>query len=276
MNLTEYAKQTGIKGFTLAFAAAGNEKCNPMWGGQTKLDDENIIKQINQFKKQGGQVIVSHGGQSGPYLELACNSVDNLTKAYKYILDTVGTDHLDLDIEVSLPFDKMSQALAKLQKERPQTTLSLTLEVQSDDYGLNDALGVNVLKNLEKHGVRVDIVNPMAMEFWTDKHSWGEAVINVANGTLRQMKKIWPKKSQDELKSMLGITPMIGRNGNTKEFLVEHAKQLVNWAKANNIGRLAFWSMGRDNGGCKGKVSPSCSGIAQGPLDFAKVFKNFQ
>ena len=153
-----------------------------------------------------------------------------------------------------------------MQKERPQTTLSLTLEVQSVDYGLNDALGFDVLKNLEKHGVRVDIVNPMAMEFWTDKHSWGEAVINVANGTLRQMKKIWPKKSQDQLKSMLGITPMIGRNGNTKEFLIEHAKQLVNWAKANNIGRLAFWSMERDNGGCKGKVSPSCSDIAQGPL----------
>ena len=219
-------------------------------------------------------MIVSHGGQSGPYLELACDSVDNLTKAYKYILDTVGTDHLDLDIEVSLPFDKMSQALVKLQKERPQTTLSLTLEVQSDDYGLNDALGFDVLKNLEKHGVRVDIVNPMAMEFWTDKHLWGEAVINVANGTLRQMKKIWPKKSQDQLKSMLGITPMIGRNGNTKEFLIEHAKQLVNWAKANNIGRLAFWSMARDNGGCKGKVSPSCSGIAQGPLYIYRLCKS--
>ena len=54
MNLTEYAKQTGIKGFTLAFAVAANEKCNPMWGGQTKLDDKNIIKQIDEFKKQRG------------------------------------------------------------------------------------------------------------------------------------------------------------------------------------------------------------------------------
>ena len=276
MTLVEYSQKTGIKGFTLAFATGGTAVCTPMWGGKEKLNDEKIMKQINDFKKNGGQVIVALGGAMGPYLEQSCGSVDDLAKAYKQILDTVGTDHLDLDIEASIPTDKMNQALAKVQKERPKTTVSFTLTVQSDDYGLNDALGVDVLKNAVKHGVRVDIVNPMAMEFGTDKKSWGDAVINVGNGVLRQMKKIWPKKSQDQLKSMLGITPMIGRNGNTKEFLIEHAKQLVNWAKANNIGRLAFWSMARDNGGCKGEVSPSCSGIAQGPLDFAKVFKNFQ
>ena len=276
MTLAEYSQKTGIKGFTLAFATGGLAGCTPMWGGKEKLNDEKIMKQINDFKKHGGQVIVALGGAMGPYLEQSCGSVDDLAKAYKQILDTVGTDHLDLDIEASIPTDKMNQALAKVQKERPKTTVSFTLTVQGDDYGLTDALGVDILKNAVKHGVRVDIVNPMAMEFWTDKKSWGDAVVNTGNGVLRQMKKIWPNKSDAELKSMLGITPMIGRNFNGKLYQLDHAKQLVHWANDNHIGRLAFWSMGRDNGGCNGQVSPKCSGVEQHPLDFSNIFKGFQ
>ena len=276
MTLVEYSQKTGIKAFTLAFATGGTAVCTPMWGGKEKFNDQKILKQINDFKQHGGQVIVALGGALGPYLEQSCGSVDDLAKAYKYILDTVGTDHLDLDIEAVIPTDRVSQALAKVQKERPKTTVSFTLTVQSDDYGLNDALGVDVLKNAVKHGVRVDVVNPMAMEFGTDKKSWGDAVINVGNGVLRQMKKIWPNKSDSELKSMLGITPMSGRNFNGKSYLQDHAKQLVNWANQNHIGRLAFWSMGRDNGGCNGQVSPKCSGVEQHALDFSNIFKGFQ
>jgi chitodextrinase len=35
--------------------------------------------------------------------------------------------------------------------------------------------------------------------------------------------------------------------------------KLVNWANANHIGYLGFWSIARDNGGCSNVVSPTCS-----------------
>ena len=69
---------------------------------------------------------------------------------------------------------------------------------------------------------------------------------------------------------------MIGRNFNGKIFTQDHARKLVNWATSNHIGRLAFWSVGRDNGGCPGGgVSPTCSGISQSTYEFTNLFKSF-
>ena len=38
--------------------------------------------------------------------------------------------------------------------------------------------------------------------------------------------------------------------------------------------RLTFWSIARDNGGCPGerKARPDCSGLAQQPGEFARIF----
>ena len=35
----------------------------------------------------------------GDYLETACEDADSLARAYARALDSVGTDHLDVDIE---------------------------------------------------------------------------------------------------------------------------------------------------------------------------------
>jgi hypothetical protein len=74
----------------------------------------------------------------------------------------------------------------------------------------------------------------------------------------------------------IGITPMIGRNDSPETFTLEDAQQVVNWANGNNIKLLAFWSVGRDNGGCpNGTVSPSCSGISQSTWQFSNIFHGF-
>jgi len=248
-----------------------------VWAGQANITEPYIINEVKAFKAIGGDVIVATGGAMSPYLENSCTSASALAAAYKKILDTVGSTHLDIDVETTLNLDNLNTALAQLQKQNPQITVSFTLMVQGDDYGLNDALGVAVLTNAVKHGVRVDIVNPMTMEFAASAGgTWGDAVIKAAQSTLVQMKKIWPQKSDADLKKMLGVTPMIGRNFNGKIFEVAHAKQLVAWAKSNNIGHLGFWSVGRDNGKCAGKaVAPSCSSISQADYDFLKAFSSF-
>ncbi|MFF7245387.1 cellulose binding domain-containing protein [Embleya sp. NPDC008237] len=274
--LTDVAAATGQKLFTLAFVLGSNSGCDPKWGGTIALDEPRIVNQINALRAQGGDVVVAFGGAAGPYLEASCGSVNALAAAYTKVIDTLGVKHLDIDIEASIPIDTMNKALAKVQRDRPATTVSFTLMVQGDDYGLTPSLGVDLLKNARDNGVRVDIVNPMAMEFGTSRPVWGDAVITAAESTLRQMKEIWPAKSDAELKSMLAVTPMIGRNYNGKIFVQSDASKLVTWANTNHIGRLAFWSVGRDNGSCPGGgVSPTCSSISQAPYEFTNLFKNF-
>ncbi|GAA2823132.1 cellulose binding domain-containing protein [Crossiella cryophila] len=274
--LTEVAAATGQRHFTLAFVLGSHAGCDPKWGGTINLDEPRIVNQIRDLKAQGGDVIVATGGAAGPYLESSCTSVTELANAYKKIIDTLGVTHLDIDIEASVNLDTMNKALAQVQRERPGTTVAFTLMVQGDDYGLTPALGVDLLKNAKANGVRVDLVNPMTMEFGTSRPDWGDAVIAAAESTLRQLAEIWPEKSDADRKRMLGVTPMIGRNYNGKVFLPAHATKLVNWAGANRIGLLAFWSVGRDNGGCPGGgISPTCSSISQDTYEFVNTFKRF-
>jgi len=276
--LTEVARATGQKVFTLAFALGSSAGCEPAWGGTIPLNEPRIINEVRALKAMGGDVIVATGGAMGPYLEGICGSQAALAGAYRKILDTVGTTHLDVDVEASIPIDMVNKALAQVQRERPSTTVSYTLMVQGDDYGLTPILGVDLLKNAKANGVRVGIVNPMTMEFGSGKPNWGDAVVAAAESTLRQMKtEIWPEKGDAELKRMLGVTPMIGRNFNGRVFTQTHARQLVNWANANHVGLLAFWSVGRDNGGCPGGgVSPTCSGLSQSLYEFTNIFEGFR
>jgi hypothetical protein len=75
----------------------------------------------------------------------------------------------------------------------------------------------------------------------------------------------------------IGVTPMIGMNDSAGEtFSLADASTLVSWARSSGyVTRLAFWSVGRDNGGCPGTVSGSCSGISQSNYQFSSVFEGF-
>lgn len=273
LSLVDVANATGQKVFTLAFALADSTGCNPSWGGTIPLDDPRIVNDIRALQAMGGEVIVATGGAAGPYLEYTCASVDALAGAYREILDTVGTNHLDVDVEAPIPQDRVNEALARIQDERG-TSISYTMRVQGDDYGM-DPYSVQVLQSAAAHGVDV-LVNPMTMEFGSSRPNWGDAVIAAAEASLGQMRQIWPGLSDADLKRRLGVTPMIGRNFNGKVFELAHARQLVDWANTNHIGLLAFWSAGRDNGSCPGgAVSPTCSSIAQGPFEFTSIFRGF-
>jgi len=69
----------------------------------------------------------------GPYLEHVCKNPQELTAAYLRVLDVVGTNHLDLDVETGIDFNMMNVALAEIQRQRPNVTISYTLMVQAED-----------------------------------------------------------------------------------------------------------------------------------------------
>jgi hypothetical protein len=99
----------------------------------------------------------------------------------------------------------------------------------------------------------------------------GPDAVAAASGAACQLKVLG-------LNAQIGITPMIGVNDSAGEtFTLDDAQVVVNYALANSntVTWLAFWSIGRDNGGCFGQVSPYCSGLPQRDWDFTRIFQKF-
>lgn len=271
-DLRDVANATGQKHFTLAFALADSTGCDPSWGGTIPLNDSRIIGEVNDLKGVGGDVTVATGGAAGPYLENTCGSTSALLAAYEKALDAVGSNRLDVDVEASIPIAQVNAALEQLQSERG-TAISYTLRVQGQDYGV-DPFSVQILQDAASRGLNVT-VNPMLMDFGYTG-DWGSAVISAANATLGQMRQIWPGKSDADLKRMLGLTPMIGKNDTGPTTTQAVAQQVLSYAQSNHVGYIGFWSVGRDNGGCpNGSVSATCSGISQSTYEFTNIFKGF-
>jgi hypothetical protein len=273
--LQDVAKATGQKYFTLAFALGDSTGCNPSWGGTIPLTDSGITSQISALRAMGGDVAVSFGGAQGPYLNQTCGSQAALAGAIEKVIDTIGVHHIDFDIEASVPIDIMNKAIAQVQRDRPGTTVRYTLEILADSFGLVPSLGTDVLNNAVANGVKVGIVNPMLMDFSSSGEEWGQAVIQAAQSTLKQMAVIWPNLSTAQLNKMFGGTVMIGHNDTGPVFSLADGTTFINWANSNHIAFVSFWSVGRDNGSCSGGVSPSCSGISQSLYQFTSIFRGF-
>ncbi|MFD0559151.1 chitinase [Stackebrandtia endophytica] len=270
--LPEVAAATGIKHFTLAFVLGSHSGCDPRWGGTIDLNEPRIIDQIAELRAMGGDVVIASGGALGPYLEHVCSSADALHDAYTAVLDATGATHLDVDVEASIPHTMVNTALKRLQTERG-TAVGYTLRVQGQDYGM-DPYSVQILQDAAAQGME-PLVNPMLMNFGYSG-DWGAAMIDAAEASRAQLAAIWPDKSTAELNAMLGVTAMIGHNDTGMVTTQAHARALLAWAQDQNIGFIGFWSVGRDNGDCPGGgVSPACSGIAQSPYEFTKLFGAF-
>ncbi|HYS41468.1 MAG TPA: hypothetical protein VEO01_38120, partial [Pseudonocardiaceae bacterium] len=94
-----------------------------------------------------------------------------------------------------------------------------------------------------------------------------------AQATLNQIRGPFPSMGFGNI----GITPMIGVNDDSAEIFTEaNASSVVSFANSNGIGRLAFWSVDRDQP-CGGAATglPACSEISQAKLDFTKIFNGF-
>ncbi|HEX4723093.1 MAG TPA: chitinase, partial [Pseudonocardiaceae bacterium] len=272
--LQDVAKATGQKYFTLAFILGDSAGCDPSWGGTIPLTDPGIMSQISALRAMGGDVAVSFGGAQGPYLNQTCSGQAPLAAAIEKVIDTLGVHHIDFDVEAAVPIDPMNKAIAQVQHDRPGTTVRYTLEIQADSFGLVPSIGTDVLSNAVADGVKVGIVNPMLMDFSSSGEEWGQAVIEAAQSTLKQMAQIWPSLSTAQLDKMFGGTVMIGDNDTGPVFSLADGTTFINWANSNHIGFVSFWSVGRDNGSCSG-VSPACSGISQSNFQFTSIFRGF-
>lgn len=276
-DLVGTARKTGVKTFNLAFVTSGGGGCEPKWGGSGGLGDDAVARQIPALRQAGGDVRISFGGANGSELGLACKSAGELAAAYGKVIDKFALEKADFDIEGGALPDaaantRRARAIAQLQKQHPGLDVSFTLPVMPE--GLTQD-GVNLIADAKKNGVRISAVNIMAMDYGASYDGdMGKYAVQAATATQAQLKKALGLGDAAAWKAV-AVTPMIGVNDVQKEiFTVEDAKELVTFAQSKRLGWLSMWSATRDKacpGGPQNSAQPTCSSVAQKPLDFTKA-----
>jgi Carbohydrate binding domain/Glycosyl hydrolases family 18 len=269
------AAQAGLKTYTAAFVISAG--CSPIWGDTLPVtNDPAMDQEIATAKADGATPIVSFGGAGGTELAMACTTESSLQAAYQAVINHLGVNHIDFDIE-GAPLDYTSdnnlrfQAINGLEAANPGLVVSVTLPVLPSGLAAD---GVAFLSLAKSDGTRIDLVNVMAMDYGSSfTGDMGQEAIQAAESTLTQVKADWSSDTY----ANIGVTPMIGQNDTSGEIFSEaDAHTLVSWADGEHLGRLSFWSVDRDQA-CGGSASglPACSEISQSPLDFTKIFDSY-
>ncbi|KAA9153607.1 glycosyl hydrolase [Amycolatopsis acidicola] len=267
--LNEIANTSGQKDFVLAFVLASESGCTPAWGGTKSLADSTITQEVNALKAMGGSVTVATGGANGTYLENTCTSATALTTAYESVLDTIGTNSLDLDIEQDVPTATVAQALKTLQDQRG-TKIMLTLPV--DSTGFTDS-GLTLLRAVKAAGVDMT-VNAMLMNF-EETGDWASSLVSTMDAVTTQVRSVWTDLDDNGAHRMLGATLMIGRNDTGQVTTTDIARTVAQAAVDRDLAYLGLWSVNRDNGDCAGTTTTSgtCSGVSQSAYEFTHLFQ---
>jgi len=276
--LNAAATQAHLKAFSAAFVIGSG--CTPIWGDTLPVtSDPTVTSEITTAQADGAQPIVSFGGEAGSELATSCSSLSQLTAAYQSVINTLHVSHIDFDIEgAEIAYTAANnlrfQAINALEAANPGLVVSVTIPVfpSGPDYN-----GQAFLQQAKADGTRLDIINAMAMDYYGTYDSGGANMgayaVSAGQNTLAFARTLWPSMTY----ANIGVTPMIGQNDDPAEIFTEaDAHTLVRFAQANHLGRLAFWSVDRDQP-CGGSASglPSCSEISQQPLDFSKVFASY-
>lgn len=273
-SLQQLSAAGGIKSFTLAFVTAVG--CKASWFNAFDPRAAAFKDQIDAIRKQGGDVKISFGGATGQELAQPCTSVGALQAEYQAVISAYNLKFIDLDIEGAAVADpasvnRRSAALAALQKSNPGLKVSLTLPVLPE--GLTQD-GLNVVKSARDAGVKLDLVNIMAMDYGRSAQDYGDLAIQAAKSTQGQLKSLLGIGDAQAFR-MLGVTPMLGVNDDQGKFVQSDARDLVAFANANHVGYLSFWEDNRDKNACNGALF-QCTNVPQTPFEFSKIFAGFR
>jgi hypothetical protein len=276
-SLVQDMRSGGIRDYSLAFItndAAGS--CLAAWGGAVPLSQlgvflPNLDGDIRSLRSQGGDVIVSFGGEAGTELAQSCGSQGALQAQYQSIIDHYQVSHLDFDIEGpavedGASIDLRNRTITALQRANPGLVVSYTLPVLPT--GLV-ASGIALLQNAIANHVNVGVVDIMAMDYGSSfpPNRMGQNAIDAGNSLIGQLRSLYPSRSDAQIRAMVGITPMTGANDVAPEnFTLADAHQLLGYAQQTGIAELAMWSVNRDVPGFGySRVFDAFSGSAPGP-----------
>lgn len=282
-----------VLGFVVAGREAG-QRCTPTWGTYHTLDEAAVAvdldRRVAQLRGQGGDPVISFGGQANDELAVACTDADELKQAYGETIDRYGADTVDFDVEGGALRDaaanaRRAAAVKELQAETRagggKLAVWLTLPVTPD--GLQDDALAVIRSMLD---ARVDLagVNVMAMDFgWKSaSEEMRDAIISSVKATRGQLAVVFAQGglslSTRNVWRKVGVTIMIGQNDVAGERVsVEDAGAVAQYALDHGLGRASIWSLNRDQQcgatfAVIGEHSNVCSGVRQKPLAFTRAF----
>jgi chitinase len=264
------ATTIGLHYYTAAFVLG--EGCSQIWATTYPVGADPIIDpEISRAKSEGATPIISYGGSAGIPLAWSCTTQSAIQSGYQTLINDYGVTWLDFDVEGAAIADQAAgtrNALAMKAIKASNSNIKFSMTMPVLPTGLTQD-GVNQLISAKNAGVKIDVVNIMTMDYYQGTGTeMGQAAISAAQATLAQMKSV----DSSYTYANLGITPMIGVNDDHSVFTLADASTVTSWANSNGVARLSFWSLSRDQGGCNGSVSPTCSGVSQNALDFTRAF----
>ncbi|WP_344337961.1 hypothetical protein, partial [Kitasatospora putterlickiae] len=206
--LSDYAKNTGITGFALAFVGVKEGTTRFTWGGFDSYPAPGWFgSEIDEFRKShGGVPVIGFGGGDKILPEHSItNDPAALLKGYQEVIDKYQVRHIDFDIEANVSsgdLRKRNAALvADLLKKYTDLRVSYSLEINArgDDIGLKK-FGLNLLGDLQKAGIVPALVN-LLIEYLPDPQ-WDSAR-NTLEAVHKQLVDIF-KIGSDEAWRRLG------------------------------------------------------------------------
>lgn len=283
---TEQPAHDVVLGFVVADPS---QPCTPSWGTYYTLDAAaralDLDRRIVRLRERGGDAMISFGGALNNELATVCKDPDALAAAYQAVIERYDVNAIEFDVEGAALSDsaanqRRAAAIAKLQKSNEGLDVWLTLPVAPN--GLTEE-GLKLVEDTVHGGAIVSGVNVMTMNFGGSRGSatsMRDATVSALTSTWQQLGIVYTQagqpKTDSQLWSMVGATPMIGQNDVSSDvFTTGDANGLVDFAQTVSLGRISFWSANRDVS-CgpvvEGKgVSNTCSGVNQEPLEFTRI-----
>ncbi|MEW1777976.1 chitinase [Streptomyces sp. NPDC086777] len=266
--------------YNLAFVIADGSSCTPAWNGTDAVGSSAVKSRISRLTKDGASVRVSFGGASGKELATTCSGASQLAAAYGAALDAAGSTQADFDIEGDTLTDSgsvalRSEAIALLQRERPDLEVSFTLPVMPS--GL-DSDSLALLASANKYDVQVSTVNIMTMNYGESYGGdMGGYALTSAKAAHAQLKKVFGLSDAGAWGGM-ALTSMIGVNDVDGEtFSLSDAKEVRAFAEQEGVAWVSMWSTFRDQQCANGSsgdddAATNCSGVTQSSGAFGEAF----
>ncbi len=274
-NIATVMNATGVKQITMAFMLSGGG-CVPKWDSSRPLIGGVDQATVNTVRANGGDVEVSFGGWSGNKLGPNCSSAGALADAYQQVINAYGLKFIDIDIENTDEFenptvqDRILGALRIVKQNNPGTKTIVTFGTSTTGPS---GSGTRLINQAAALGANVDVFTIMPFDFGGGADMFGNTV-NAANGLENQLRSAFGW-SDAQAYAHVGISGMNGFSDQSEVTTTAIWTDIRNWANANHIARLAFWSVNRDRGCAGGGVQEACSGIAQSDWAFTQITAGF-
>jgi hypothetical protein len=265
---------TGVRWFTMAFVLT-HGSCAPQWDGVRPLTGGVDQRVIDAVRAAGGDVMVSFGGSSGPWLEQSCGSARTLAAAYQQVITAYRLKAIDIDIEGAIYHNPGLQqrtidALRIVEADNPAMAVYVTFPM---DAGGPDA---GMINRAAGAGLSVDGWAVMPFDVDAAGQDMGALAVRAVDQLAGLLAAAY-RYSGDEAYRHAGISTINGSTDSHEIVTPANFRTMLGYAQQHHLARFTFWATNRDRPCTPGTSSANdtCSGVAQAAWDFTRIVAQY-